>query len=1050
MTAKKHKTRKGRFGKARIVLALLALALLVSLAWVVWGKLRNEVFAYYTDDAGTKVTVEEDKARAVLWEDPKQNSFTEVTGPGVADPVNQPDRQLEAAFSPNGTMMVLVRWGGEAEEDKDADLYLSQWDGRSWSHPEPLSALNSPANDRGPAFSPDGRYLYFASDREGGEGGSDLYVARWDLGNWTGAVALGAPLNTAADELGPAPSADGSRLYFSSNRDGKGEDIFVAQALVPPATELPAAEPPATEPPATEPAPDQEPKTTPPTPVFAAAEPVSHLNSPADDLQPALTTRGDHVFLASDRDRDGASGFGLYLSRVVAGEAQAPEKVDLYVNEGDTTDPAVRMDGFDLLFSAKLPDPVTGKGSNPEQDYLLYRSTTREVFGYTDYTRWEQFKELMDNIGWWILLAIAAVLALIYLIEKWRDITSLFHKCLAGSAGVHLLILFLLALWQITKQFEGGGEPESAEIAITIDALAQEQLALESTPEEVKITDTPVALVTDRLQSDFKIPDFTPKEDVETAPVVSSTAKTSLVTEVRQSKSNPAPASEILPEPLETSAELAKLSETFLPEPEIPELEELDPGKVVEAVEVANPLGDLFVPTKSIPQVETVQNAEKQEPKTEALSKPTEHEQVESGAKAVETKDTGGEVVVAHRGLEALANAPKLDGADNQATTMLDLPGADPEDDPLLPGELETPPTEIDGAALTELIRKQRGKPSIETIEQLGGSDATERAIGAALEWLSKNQEGDGHWDTQKHGGGGAYDTASAGLALLCYYGWDQSHNRASRYQGQTRKAINWFVAQQKPDGDLRGGGRMYCHGIAAIALCEAYGVSGDEALKEPAEKAIAFILAAQSKSKGGWRYGPGEDADTSVTGWQYMAMHSARMAGIKVPENAFEGGRRWFDHAGGGKHGGIYGYAGPEAGKPAMVATGMFCRQLDLVPPTDPKMGESAEALKMHPMNVRNPDFYYVYYATLALYQHQGPIWAGWNEQLKETLPLIQRKDGNESGSWDLGSGHAVAGGRVVSTTMATLSLEVYYRLLPMYGFRNKDAAPPKKIKGE
>ena len=1033
MTAKTHKARKGSFRKSRFAVALLALALFVSLGWIVWGKLRTEVFAYYTDDAGMEVTVEEDKARAVLWEDPKQNSFTETSSPDAADPINQPDRRLEAAFSPNGTMMVLVRWGGEAEEDKDADLYLSQWDGRNWSRPEPLTALNSPANDRGPAFSRDGRYLYFASDREGGEGGSDLYVARWDLSNWTGAVALGAPLNTAADELGPAPSADGSRLYFSSDREGKGEDIFVAQAV---------------ESPAPDPAPDQE--AVPPTPVFAAAQPVGHLNSSADDLQAALTTRGDHVFLASDRDRDQDSGFGLYLSRVVAGEAQAPEKVDLYVKEGDTTDPAVRMDGFDLLFSARLPDTVAGEASAPGKDYLLYRSTTREVFGYTDYTRWEQFKALMDNIGWWILLAIAAVLALIYLIEKWQDITSLFHKCLAGSAAVHLLILFLLALWQITKQFEGGGEPESAEITITIDALAQEQLALESVPEEVNIAETPIALITDRLQSDFKIPDFTPKEDVKTAPVVTSTAKTSLVTDVRQSKSNPAPAAEILPEPLEKSSELAELSETFLPEPEIPELEELDPGELLKEAEVANPLGDLFVPTKSIPQVETAQNAEQHEPKTEALSKPTENEAVESGAEAVETKDTGGEVVVAHKGLEALANAPELDGAGNKATTMLDLPGADPEDDPLLPGELETPPTEIDGAALTELIRKQRGKPSIETIEQLGGSDATERAIGAALEWLSKNQESDGHWNTRKHGGKGDYDTGSTGLALLCFYGWDQSHNRESKYQSHTRKAIDWLVAQQKPDGDLRGGGRMYCHGIAAIALCEAYGVSGDEALKEPAERAIAFILKAQSKSKGGWRYGPGEDSDTSATGWQYMAMHSARMAGIKVPESAFEGGRRWFDHAGGGKHGGIYGYTGPQAGKPAMVATGMFCRQLDLVPPTDPKMSESAEALKMQPMKVRNPDFYYVYYATLALYQHQGPIWIGWNEQLKETLPLIQRKDGNESGSWDLGSGHAATGGRVVSTAMATLSLEVYYRLLPMYGFRNKDAAPPKKVRGE
>ena len=50
---------------------------------------------------------------------------------------------------------------------------------------------------------------------------------------------------------------------------------------------------------------------------------------------------------------------------------------------------------------------------------------------------------------------------------------------------------------------------------------------------------------------------------------------------------------------------------------------------------------------------------------------------------------------------------------------------------------------------------------------------------------------------------------------------------------------MDWLIAQQKEDGDLRGGGRMYCHGIAAIALCEAYGVSQDPALKEPAKKTI-------------------------------------------------------------------------------------------------------------------------------------------------------------------------------------------------------------------
>ncbi|HAA87607.1 MAG TPA: hypothetical protein DCE22_05075, partial [Verrucomicrobiales bacterium] len=159
---------------------------------------------------------------------------------------------------------------------------------------------------------------------------------------------------------------------------------------------------------------------------------------------------------------------------------------------------------------------------------------------------------------------------------------------------------------------------------------------------------------------------------------------------------------------------------------------------------------------------------------------------------------------------------------------------------------------------------------------------------------------------------------------------------------------------------------------------------------------------------------------------------------------------RKWFDHAGGGKHGGMYGYTGPEKNKPAMVATGMFCRQLDLAAPTEPRMAESAELLKMRQINVRQPDYYYVYYGTLALYQHQGPVWTDWNERLKETLPLLQKKSGSEKGSWDNSAAHAAAGGRVVSTTLATLSLEVYYRLLPMYGFRNKDAqAPARKIRG-
>ena len=1023
---------KGR--KVRFLFAFISLVVFAGLSSVIWKKLKADVWAYFADEGGNTIGVEENKVRRILWQDPKQNLFSErTTAPDVedADSINAANYRLEAAFSPNGTSMVFVR---PTNDDSGTDLFLSVWDGRTWSVPEPIGELNSQKSERGPAFSRDGNFLYFSSNREGGKGGYDIYVSRNEGTKWSAAQLLNESINTLQDELGPAPAEDGQRLFFSSNRKGDKNDIYVAKKVT-----------------------DSEPSETPevtekilPFPIFSDVEAVNDINSESEDLQASLTRRGNHIFLASDRDRDQEKGFSVYLSRVVNGQEFPPEKIDLYMKRGDATDPAIRMEGFDLLFSTDL-DVKESIENDDSKRYRLYRSTTREVFGFTDLTSWEKFKELMNKIIWWILLAIAALIGLIYLLEHWRDISTLYHKCLAGSAIIHLLVLLLMMVWLISKEFSSGGEIQAPEIAISIDALAQEELALESTPEEAQISESSVALLTDKLESDFKIPVLEPQKNIKTNPIVASTSKTSLITDVRASKENAATTDEPLTNPKNITPILVTLPETLLPEPESPELDEQDPVETQKVVEPANPLTDLFLPTEFVPQVETEKTNEKAELTNAASESSTETDQIEPGDATAETKDTGGELIVAHRGLEAKEQAPPLDGSGTLASLSLKLPGSDPETDPLLPGKLETPKKSIDPNAFTKIMRKQRGRPSLETIEQLGGSDATERAILNALEWLSRNQEPNGRWDTKKHGGNGAYDTASTGLALLCYYGWGASHNAGGKYRNNVRKGIEWLVSQQKENGDLRGGGRMYCHGIAAMALCEAYGVSKDEKLREPAEKAINLILAAQSPTKGGWRYDvrPG-DSDTSVTGWQYMALHSARMAGIEIEEKVFTDARRWFDHAGGGRHGGMYGYTGPEKNKPAMVATGMFCRQLDLAAPTEPRMAESAEILKMRQINVRNPDYYYVYYGTLALYQHQGPVWTDWNERIKETLPLLQKKNGSEKGSWDNSAAHAAAGGRVVSTTLATLSLEVYYRLLPMYGFRNKDAkAPARKIKG-
>ena len=361
----------------------------------------------------------------------------------------------------------------------------------------------------------------------------------------------------------------------------------------------------------------------------------------------------------------------------------------------------------------------------------------------------------------------------------------------------------------------------------------------------------------------------------------------------------------------------------------------------------------------------------------------------------------------------------------------------------LLPGKLEAP--EGDTGAMTDFLKKQRGRPSLNVIKGLGGSDGTEKAIEASIRWLAENQEESGRWNSREHGAKGQFDTGVTGLALLCFYGWGARHDEEGEYRQHIGRALDWLLSQQEQNGDLSAEGMMYCHSIASIALCEAYGVTKDPKLREPAERAIAYTLAAQSKTKGGWRYRPGNDSDTSITGWQFMALHSARLAGLKVPEKHFELARKWFDTAGGGKHGGLYGYQGPGKKSPAMVATGMFCRQLDLDPPTSPKQIESAKLIGINPMRSRTLDFYYIYYATLALYQHQGPIWDKWNEHLKDSLPRLQRKTGSRTGSWDTSRGLAGNGGRVTSTALATLSLEVYYRILPIYGFRGEEEQAPE-----
>ncbi len=91
----------------------------------------------------------------------------------------------------------------------------------------------------------------------------------------------------------------------------------------------------------------------------------------------------------------------------------------------------------------------------------------------------------------------------------------------------------------------------------------------------------------------------------------------------------------------------------------------------------------------------------------------------------------------------------------------------------------------------------------------------------------------------------------------------------------------------------------MYTHAQCAIALCEILSMTKDSRFYEPAQRAVAYCIDSQDKKGGGWRYDyPPTDSDTSVTGWFVMALKSAQMAQLDVPQEVFDNVTRYLDSA--------------------------------------------------------------------------------------------------------------------------------------------------------
>ncbi len=356
-----------------------------------------------------------------------------------------------------------------------------------------------------------------------------------------------------------------------------------------------------------------------------------------------------------------------------------------------------------------------------------------------------------------------------------------------------------------------------------------------------------------------------------------------------------------------------------------------------------------------------------------------------------------------------------------------------------------------------------------------GGMEESEAGVLAGLKWLAAHQQADGRWSLKSYHKDIAgcdchlesesevvdYDTAGTAFGILSFLGAGITHNSApdsppelASYQKTVERGLAFLLQNQvtardpKTIGNL--GGNLYAHAMATMALCEAYGMSGDDRLRLPSQLAVKYLLESQHAAAGGWRYGPNQAGDLSATSWMFLAMRDAQMAGVAVDAAPLKRAERFIDTcAAGPEEAKLSRYAyQPEAeAKLSLTAAGLLTREYLGWKKDNPHLLAGAAYLMQHqpPESATTlGQIYYYYYATQVLHHLEGSEFDLWNHRMREHLLRTQEKQGHAAGSWSpVGVDWGKQGGRLYATSLALTTLEVYYRHFPMYRPVSKPTTP-------
>lgn len=394
---------------------------------------------------------------------------------------------------------------------------------------------------------------------------------------------------------------------------------------------------------------------------------------------------------------------------------------------------------------------------------------------------------------------------------------------------------------------------------------------------------------------------------------------------------------------------------------------------------------------------------------------------------------------------QASADQSSSEQPEPTATAMTETPrkpDIKPQPVPVRPASTAKASEHSVAGSLEKDFANRTGRAKEAALMQTGGNAETEAAVAQALKFLAEAQRADGAWDpratgagaeravlgTNRRGAGSRAESAITGLALLTLMGSGNTHQRGE-YADNVYRGLAYLIQHQKPDGSMAGNASVYAstysHGMAALAICEAAAITRDRSAILSAQRAINYTQRLQHPTTGGWRYTPGDQGDLSQLGWQAMVLDAGHRAEIQIQNRSVAGVQRFLQSVRMGANGGLAAYRPGEAPSRTMTAEALATRLLIGDPVTAGEIAEAERYLLQQPPGVGQDNYYYWYYATLALHQVQDDAWRQWNQSLQQRLLATQRRDG----SWPSDTLWGGYGGTVYTTSMAALCLETYYR---------------------